>query len=243
LGLAVAAVLPGFLKKPIYRWFFGYRIGRRVRLGVAFLDCSRLTIGDDVRISHAVGFLRCGEVHVGANAKIGPLNLFRGGNRIYLGAYSLVLRMNIVNAIPDHDCVNDPDSSFDLGYGSVVTSEHRIDFTDRVRIGRCSILGGRNSSIWTHNRRDGLAVEIGDYCYIGSEIRMAPGARIPDCCIVGIGSVVTRPILEAYSLIAGVPATRQRALTAGDHELIFGKTRADLPEEVYPLPPVEPTPL
>jgi acetyltransferase-like isoleucine patch superfamily enzyme len=239
LALLIVAILPGPLKRSAYRWFFGYRIGRRVRIGIAFLDCAKLTIEDDAKISHGVAFLRCGEVHVGKHAIIGPLNLFRGGERIQLGDYSLVLRLNIINAIPDHDCVNDPDSSFYLGYGSVVTAEHRIDFTARVSIGRCSIFGGRNSSIWTHNRREGWPVEIGDYCYVGSEIRMAPGARIPDCCIVGLGSVVTHPLTESYSLIAGVPAKSLRALTTEDYELIFGKTRADLPDEAYPTPPLE----
>jgi len=237
LGLVLTALLPGFIKRFIYRWCFGYRIGRNVRIGFAYLDCSRLKLDDGARISHGVIFARCGEVSIGKQAIIGPLNLFRGGERIHLGDYSQVLRLNVINAIPDHDCPNNPDSSFYLGYGSVVTAEHRIDFTDRVSIGRHSILGGRNSSIWTHNRRTGKPVEIGDYCYIGSEIRMAPGARVPDCSIVGMGSVVTHPISESYSLIAGVPAKRQRALAAEDYELIFGKTRRDLPDEEYPAPP------
>jgi acetyltransferase-like isoleucine patch superfamily enzyme len=171
---------------------------------------------------------------------VGPLNLFRGGERIELGDYSQVIRLNVINAIPEHDCTFNPDSSFYMGHGAVVTAEHRIDFTDRVSIGHCSILGGRNSSIWTHNRRSSKPVEIGDYCYIGSEIRMAPGARIPDCCVVGLGSVVTEPIAEGYSLVAGVPAKRRRALTSADCEFIFGKTRPDLPHEICPTLPQAP---
>jgi acetyltransferase-like isoleucine patch superfamily enzyme len=238
-GLIFIALLPKALKRYLYRWFFGYRIGRRVRIGIVFLDCERLTIGDDTRIAHGTAFLRCGDVRIGNHVSIGPLNLFRGGDRIELADYSQVIRFNVINSIPENDCTNEPDSSFYLGYGSVVTAEHRIDFTDRVSIGRHSIFGGRNSSIWTHNRRAGVAVEIGNYCYVGSEIRMAPGARIPDCSIVGMGSVVTRPIEESYSMIAGVPARRRRALNAEDYELIFGKTRPDLPDEVYPIPPTE----
>jgi len=229
--LAVVALLPGFLKKPVYRWFFGYRIGRNVRIGVAFLDCKGLSIGDHTSIGHGVVVWRCGDFRIGNHVSIGPLNLFRGGDRLTLEDYAMVIRLNVINAIPDNDCTNEPDSAFLLGYGSVITAEHRIDFTDRVSIGRRSILGGRNSSIWTHNRRSGVAVEIGDYCYIGSEIRMAPGARVPDCCIVGLGAVITKPLSEPYSLIAGVPAKRQRALDEDNCELIFGKTRPDLPEE------------
>ena len=231
------ALLPAALKRLAYRWCFGYRIGPGVRLGMAYLDCSQLTVGEGARISHGVVFLRCGEVTVGERAAIGPLNLFRGGDAVRLGDYSQVLRLNVINAIPEPDCPTRPDSSFHLGYGSVVTAEHRVDFTERVSIGRHSILGGRNSSIWTHNRRDGKPVQIGDYCYVGSEIRMAPGASIPDCCIVGLGSVITRPHRECYSLIAGAPAQRRRALREQDYELIFHKTRPDLPDETYPVPP------
>lgn len=235
--LMLTALLPGMLKRAVYRFGFGYRIGRKARIGMAVLDCAKLEIGDHARIGHGVVFLGCGDVTIGKHAIIGALNLFRGGRQIALGDYSTVIRLNVINAIPDHDCTNEPDSSFYLDYGGVVTAEHRIDFTDRVRIGRCSIFGGRNSTIWTHNRRAGIPVEIGDYCYVGSEIRMAPGARIPDCCIVGLGSVITKPLREPFSMIAGVPAKRRRPLTSEDYELIFGKTRKDLPDESYPHPP------
>lgn len=238
LALAMTALLPGGLKRAAYRWLFGYRIGRNVRIGMALLDCQSLTIGDDTSIGHGVVFWRCGKFQVGQHVIIGPLNLFRGGVRLTLEDYALVMRLNVINAIPDNDCTNEPDSTFELGFGSVITAEHRIDFTDRVSIGRRSILGGRNSSIWTHNRRAGVAVEIGDYCYVGSEIRMAPGARVPDCSIVGLGAVITKPLAEPYSLYAGVPAKRKRALDDDDLELIFGKTRPDLPDEATPELPV-----
>jgi acetyltransferase-like isoleucine patch superfamily enzyme len=237
IALALTALMPNLAKRLIYRYVFGYRIGRNVKLGVAFLDCRNLVVGDDTRIGHGVVLWRCGDFRIGRHVSIGSLNLFRGGERFTLEDYAMVMRLNVINAIPENDCVNQPDSSFYLGYGSVITAEHRIDFTDRVSIGRRSILGGRNSSIWTHNRRTGLAVTIGDYCYVGSEIRMAPGAKIPDCCVVGIGSVITRPIAEPYSLIAGVPAKRRRPLDEDDCELIFGKTRPDLPDEEAPQIP------
>lgn len=236
LGLCLTALLPGFLKRPIYRFCFGYHIGARVKIGLALLDCATLHIGDAVRIGHGVAFLRCGDVNIGNHVVIGALNVFRGGEAINLGDWSQVLRANVINSIPDNDCTNAPRSVFTLGYGAVVTSEHRIDFTDEVKIGRCSILGGRNSSIWTHNRRAGAPVFIGDYCYIGSEIRMAPGAQIPDCCVVGLASVITKATSEPFQLIAGVPAKPRRTLTPDDYELIFGKTRPDLPDETYPLP-------
>jgi acetyltransferase-like isoleucine patch superfamily enzyme len=230
--LLAAAILPGPLKRSVYRWIFGYQIGRQVRIGFAVLDCARLSVGDHSSISHGVVFLRCGEVRIGAHVKIGPCNIFRGGESIELSDYCQLLRLNAINAIPDHDCVNAPQSFFTLGYGSVVTAEHRIDFTDRVTIGRCTTIAGRNSSIWTHNRRTGSSVVIGDFCYVGSEVRIAPGVHIGDCCIVGLGAVVTRGSIEPHWLIGGVPARPVRQLRTEDYELIFTKTRPDLPDQV-----------
>jgi len=229
--LCLSAVLPGPLKRCAYRWIFGYQIGRNVRIGFALLDCVHLSVGDHSSISHGVILLRCGHVRIGAHVSIGPCNIFRGGESIDLSDYCQLLRFNVINAIPDHDCVNAPQSMFTLGYGSVVTAEHRIDFTDRVAIGRCTTLAGRNSSIWTHNRRTGSSVLIGDFCYVGSEVRIAPGVHIGDCCIVGLGAVVTRGSMEAHWLIGGVPARPVRQLTKEDYELIFVKTRPDLPDQ------------
>ena len=229
--LLMTAILPGPFKRCVYRWIFGYQIGRNVRLGFVLLDCRHFSVGDRSSISHGVLFLRCGDVRIGAHVNVGPCNIFRGGETIDLNDYCQLLRFNVINAIPDNDCVNAPQSIFTLGYGSVVTAEHRIDFTDRVTIGRCTTIAGRNSSIWTHNRRAGSAVLIGNFCYVGSEVRVAPGARIGDCCIVGLGAVVTRGNVEKNWLIGGVPARPVRQLRTEDYELVFAKTRPDLPDQ------------
>jgi acetyltransferase-like isoleucine patch superfamily enzyme len=237
--LAIIAVLPGPLKRMMLRTCFGFRIGKRVRIGLAILDCRELTIDDDVRIGHGVIFRRTSRVSIGRYARIGPLNVFRGGETIDLGAYAEFLRLNVVNAIPDHDCIGSPTSAFTLGHGAVVTSSHWIDFTDRVTIGRRVILAGRNSSFWTHNRRRSAPIQIGDFCYIGSEVRFAPGAVIPDCSIVGLGSVVLNAFASPFTLIAGSPAKVVRPLTADDGDTLFGKTRVDLPDEPVPTMPDE----
>src|ERR1700758_5496712 len=229
--LLVAAILPGPLKRCAYRWIFGYQIGRKVRIGFSLLYCVHLSVGDQSSISHGVLFLRCGDVRIGTHVNIGPCNIFRGGESIELSDYCQLLRLNAINAIPDNDCVNSPQSIFALGYGSVITAEHRIDFTDRVTIGRCTTIAGRNSSIWTHNRRTGSSVVIGDFCYVGSEVRVAPGVHIGDCCIVGLGAVLTRGSIESHWLIGGVPARPLRQLRNDDYELIFAKTRPDLPDQ------------
>ena len=230
--LALVALLPSPLKRSCYKLFFGYRIGRRVRIGLTVIDARDCTIEDDVQIGHLNVMIGVGRLIIGDHAKIGYLNIIRGGDEVRLGRYSEVMRMNEINSIPEPEVVNPTEPRFLLGAGSIVTAGHKIDFTDRVEIGRRTILGGRNSSLWTHNRQRTRPIEIGSFTYLGSEIRIAPGGSIPSRCIVGIGSVVTGKLTEEENLIAGVPAKSIKVLDAEDRFLIQRKTRRDLPDDI-----------
>src|SRR6266536_2629888 len=230
--LALVALLPSFLKRPSYRLFFGYRVGKRVRIGLSVIDARECTIEDDVQIGHLNIVIGVKNLSIGDHAKIGHLNIIRGGNEVRLGRYSEIIRMNEINSIPDPDVVNPTDPRFVLGDGSIITAGHKIDFTDRVEIGRRSIIGGRNSSLWTHNRQRTRPINIGSFTYVGSEIRMAPGGSIPSRCIVGIGSVITSQLSLEGCLIAVVPAKSIKPLDEDDRFLIERKTRLDLPDDI-----------
>jgi len=166
------------------------------------------------------------------HVRIGHLNIIRGGDEVHLGRYAELIRMNEINSMPEPEVVNPIDPRFILGDGSIITTGHKIDFTDRVTIGRRSILGGRNSSLWTHNRQRTRPIDIGSFAYIGSEIRIAPGGTVPSRCIVGIGAVITSELDAEGYLIAGVPARPIKELSAEDKFLIERKTRIDLPDDI-----------
>jgi acetyltransferase-like isoleucine patch superfamily enzyme len=230
--LLCIAVLPSFLKRPAYRLFFGYRIGKRVRIGLSIIDAKQCEIDDDVSIGHLNIVLGVKKLVIGDHVRIGHLNIIRGGNEVIVGRYAEIIRMNEINSIPDPDVVNATDPRFHLGEGSIITAGHKIDFTDRVTIGRRSILGGRNSSLWTHNRQRTRPISIGSFAYVGSEIRIAPGGALPSRCIVGIGSVITSELTAQDHLFAGVPAKPVKELDEEDRFLIERKTRKDLPDGI-----------
>ena len=232
-ALAAVALLPNLLKQPLYRLLFGYRIGRGVRIGLSLLDAAQVSLGDGTRIGHFNLVLRVGRFETGRHARVGTLNVLRGGERLALGDYAEVMRLNVLTAIPDHDCTTSPVSVLELGAGAVVTSGHRLDFTDRMTLGRNVIVGGRNSSLWTHNRQETAPIAIGDFCYLGSEVRLAPGATLPDECVLGLGSVLAGAIREPRSLVAGVPARVVRPLAEKDLARIRRKTRGDMPDGFY----------
>jgi len=230
--LAIIAALPSFLKRPCYRLCFGYRIGKRVRIGFSIIDARHCEIAADTRIGHLNLIIRVSNLRIDDHVRIGHLNIIRGGDEVHLGRFSEIIRMNEINSIPDPEVVNEIDPRFSLGDGSIITTGHKIDFTDRVEIGRRTIIGGRNSSLWTHNRQRTLPLSIGSFTYVGSEIRMAPGSAIPSKCIVGMGSVITGRLTEEERLIAGVPAQSIKELSAEDKFLIERKTRRDLPDDL-----------
>ena len=231
--LAVVGLLPGPVKRPLYRALFGYRIGRGVRIGLVLLDAEAVELGDGTEIGHLNLITRVGSLVTGKSVRIGALNIIRGGERVVLGDYVEVMRLNVLNAIPDHDCTTSPVSRLEIGAGAVVVSGHRIDFTDQVTIGRNVIVGGRNSSLWTHNRQQTAPIAIGDFCYLGSEVRLAPGARLAERSILGLGSVLAGAIDTPGSLVGGVPARIIRPLTAEDDALVHRKARRDAPDDLY----------
>ena len=228
----IIAIFPSFLKRFCYRHLFGYKVGKRVRIGLSIIDAGECSIDDDVSIGHLNIFIGTKKLTMGDHTRIGHLNIIRGGDEVRLGRYSEVIRLNEINSIPEPDVVNEVDPTFILGPGSVIVASHKIDFTDRVELGKRVILGGRNSSLWTHNRQMTRPIRIGDHSYLGSEIRIAPGGEIPANCIVGIGSVVTKKFEDEYRLIAGVPAKIAKDLGDEGKFLTSYKTRADLPDDV-----------
>jgi carbonic anhydrase/acetyltransferase-like protein (isoleucine patch superfamily) len=231
--LALIGLLPSLVKKPLYRLLFGYQFGAGVRIGVSLLDARALILSAGTRIGHLNAVVRVERFQTGQFARIGVLNVIRGGERVSLGDYSEVMRLNVLNAIPDHDCTTDPESVLDVGAGTVITSGHRVDFTDKVMLGRNVIIGGRNSSLWTHNRQETAPIEIGDFCYLGSEVRLAPGAKLANECLLAIGAVLAGEIKEPRSLVAGVPAKVVRPLNEKDLARIRRKTRKDMPDDYY----------
>jgi len=229
---AAVALLPNAVKLPVYRHAFGFRIGKGVRIGISLLDVGALEIGDGAHIGHGNLFTRVKRVALGRDAEIGYCNILRGGDEIALGRFATVLRFNVLNAIPDNDCEGPTDPRLSLADGAYVVSGHRIDFTDRVSIGKNVIIAGRNSSLWTHNRQATRPIAIGDFCYVGSEARLAPGASLGDWSILAMGAVLAGKA-EPRTVHGGVPAKPIRAITEADARTLAKKTKKEIPEDLY----------
>jgi acetyltransferase-like isoleucine patch superfamily enzyme len=229
---AAIALLPSAIKVPIYRRLFGFKIDDSARVGLSVLDVDHLELGPGAQIGHGNILTRTKAVRLDQGAEIGFLNLLRGGDEIRLGRFATVLRFNVLNSIPDNDCEGPTDPRLLVGPGAYVVSGHRLDFSDRISLGKNVILAGRNSSLWTHNRQATRPIEIGDFCYLGSEVRLAPGASLGPLAILGMGAVLSSQA-EGGKVYVGVPAKPMRDVSAEDEEILRKKSREDIPEDAY----------
>ena len=230
-ALAVVALLPMPLKRLAYR-LQGFQVAPSARVGCSILDARSCSLGEGVVIGHGNAIVGVDHLHLGDHANVGHLNIVRGGDEVRLERWSQILRLNVINAIPEPIVTTVASPTFRLGPGAIVTAGHKIDFTDRVDIGRRAIIGGRGSSLWTHNRQQTGPLTVGDQAYLGSDCRMAPGASVPARAVVGMGAVVAGRLEEPEWLYGGVPARPIKPLDEHDLVLVERPTREGMPDDV-----------
>ena len=186
--------LPSSLKVLVLRGAFGFRLGKGVHIGFSVLMVDRMEMGD--------------------HAYIGNLNVFKSLDRLDMGTGSRIGRGNVISS--DFGL----GAALRLGEYSSISTDHYLDVQADVVIGNNVVVGGRNSTFFTHSLSPRLppsqdhvgAISIGDWCYIGSDVGILPGVRIPDHCFVGMGAVVASSPSHAYRVIAGNPAEERSPL-------------------------------
>lgn len=105
-----------------------------------------------------------------------------------------------------------------LGKSAGITNRHFIDCNGGVYIGEFSTIAGLRTQVLTHsidvyqNRQDVKPVNIGRYCFIGTGCIILPGTGLPDFCVLGAGSVLTKAFTTQYMLYAGNPAAPRKKL-------------------------------
>jgi acetyltransferase-like isoleucine patch superfamily enzyme len=107
-----------------------------------------------------------------------------------------------------------------MGPHSAITSRHYIDCVESVTIGAYATVAGIRSQFFTHSldieksQQSAQPITIGAYTMIGTGSTLLPGTSVPDCAVLGAGSVVTGRLTESLYLYAGVPAKPIRQLPA-----------------------------
>ena len=198
----VCMLLPWRLRRWLLVVMLGWEIDPTAEIGLSLLSIHRLRMGSGSRIGH--------------------LNFARHVHELILGRCASLGNKNWISGYPIGSTRAFQDSgrcpSFEIQDEAAVTHSHRIDCTDKVTVGAFTTIAGTATQIITHAisiteaRQRCAPVEIGRYCFVGSRCVILKGAKLPDCCILGAGSVLARPYDEPYGLYVGVPATRQKNL-------------------------------
>jgi hypothetical protein len=203
LGL-LSLLLPWGLRRSFLEKQFGFSIHPSSRIGFAWIFPRRLVMEEGSRIGH--------------------LTLCKNIDLLHLGAYSVVGQLNWITGFPsgpNRHFAHLPDRRPELivERHAGISSRHLIDCTARVRIGAFATIGGFRSQLLTHSidfaagRQTAEPIEIGEYCFTGTNSVMLGGSVLPHHSILGAQSLLNKKWDEPYRLYAGVPAKPVKELS------------------------------
>jgi acetyltransferase-like isoleucine patch superfamily enzyme len=197
LALLAITLLPWPMRRTLLEKRFGYSIHPTSRIGFSFIAPRRLVLEEHARIGH---FTLCKNVellHVGAHAVIGQLNWITG--------FPLGSSRHFA-----HQAERRPELIVERHAG--ISSRHFIDATAQVRIGAYATIAGYRSQLITHSidlersRQSSEPIEIGEYCFVGTESVVLGGSRLPHHSVLGAKSLLNKKHETPFTLYAGVPA-------------------------------------
>ncbi|AUS05216.1 acyltransferase [Pseudotamlana carrageenivorans] len=194
--------LPSFLGVWLLR-AFGYKVGKKVKIGFSFIKADQIYFGDNVKIGH-FNLLLNKSLMLEREAKIGYLNILKGPFELVLKKSAAIGNKNYITR--GELGVTYGESVLKLGELTKITTGHHLDLTQSVIFGDFSILAGIRSQIWTHGyyhadtgsgrvRIDGQ-IQIGDNVYIGSGSIFNPGVKVANAIHIGAGSVISKDLKE-----------------------------------------------
>ena len=196
-------LLPSGLKVPVYRHVFGYKIGRRVKIGWSWINVDTLEIGDYVVIGNLNRFKNTPVVQIGDYTRIGFGNTFTSTYE-FTNPQRIMIKGNRPELIIGRHCG--------------ISMLHYFDVQDRLSIGSYATIAGMGSVFFTHYldvinaTQTTRPITIGQYCMIGSNARCVPGAGVADCSVVAMGTVLTKAFPDTHVMIGGNPGVVIRKL-------------------------------
>lgn len=185
-------LFPTRIVRPLLN-YLGWEIGLNGRIGFSIILSENVRLAAGVRIG-SLNLLNSQALLCDENVTIGHGNRCKGKVNIILKREAALGNFNII--VKASEVVKKGETQFYIGEQSKVTSRHYIDCICDVVLRDGVVIGGCGSQIWTHGyyhypdrherfRVDG-SVEIGNYCYIGSQSVISPGVKL--CQGVSIGS-------------------------------------------------------
>ncbi len=202
---ALSLLLPWVLRRRVLGWMFHYDLHPTSRIGLSWVRPEKLVMGPQTRIGH--------------------LTFCKGLELLQMDSYATIGRGNWITGFPrggEKHFAHQEDRRpmLIVGEHSAITNRHLIDCTNAVTLGRFTTFAGFQSQILSHSidleqgRQSSAPIEIGDYCFVGTNVVILGGSVLPSYCVLGAKSLLSKAFAETYTLYAGVPAKPVKKLEA-----------------------------
>jgi acetyltransferase-like isoleucine patch superfamily enzyme len=196
-------LIPYPLRRLLLIKLYKYELDKDSHIGLSYIFPKELILEKGAKIGHLNIAIHLQKIHLHSNSKIGRKNWITG--------FPLNNKKHF-----SHQTNRNP--ALILGRESAITKNHHFDCTDQIKIGNYSIIGGYASQFITHaidiieNQQNSKAIEIGDYTYIGTNVVVLGGSKLPSYSVLGAKSLLNKHFQESYNLYAGNPATKIKSL-------------------------------
>lgn len=197
-------LLPWQLKRLMLQHLFGYRLSPNAHIGFAWVYPRHLRMEEGSRIDHFTVAVNLDLLQLDVHASIGRSNWITG----------------FPTGTNSRHFAHQPDrrAELHLGEHAAITKHHHIDCTNLISIGHYTTIAGYSSQLLTHsidlhqNRQHSEPILIGSYCFVGTSCVILGGSVLPNHCVLGALSLLTKPQIEPWSLYAGQPARLRKRI-------------------------------
>jgi acetyltransferase-like isoleucine patch superfamily enzyme len=197
-------IQPWPLKRFLLQRLFGYELDSTARIGLAWIYPRRLRMAASARIDAFTVAVNLDSLDLGECATIGRSNWITG----------------FASGTSSPHFAHQPERCAELVLGShaAITKHHHIDCTNRITIGPLTTIAGYHTQLLTHaidlqhNRQHSESITIGAYCFVGTSCVILGGSTLPDSSVLGALSLLNKAHTETWSLYAGQPAQRVKAI-------------------------------
>jgi acetyltransferase-like isoleucine patch superfamily enzyme len=187
---------------PLKRWllvkFFKYNIHPSARIGLAWVYPAHLEMAEKSIIHHFTVIIHLDLVRIGYDSSIGRSNWVTG--------------MSTKTESDYFKGQTDRKAELIMGKYSHFTKGHHVDCTNSIIVGDFVTIAGYQSQFLTHsiniykNIQDSAPIYIGDYTFVGTNVVVLGGSKLPAYSVLGAKSLLNKAYTEEWKLYAGVPA-------------------------------------
>lgn len=194
----VVFLFPWGIRRILLNKLFGYQLHPDARMGFSWIFPKKLIMAKGATIDHFSVAVNLDRIEMGANSSIGRSNWITG------------FPTNTLSPHFKHQ--SDRKAELILGASSAITKNHHLDCTNSITIGCFTTIAGYNSQFLTHsvdvyaNRQDSLPILIGDYSFIGTNVVILGGTKLPAYSILGAKSLLNKSFEKEWMIYGGLPA-------------------------------------